>query len=280
MGAAALFGFQHRPGISPIDFDALPYADVDVPAIYRNHQFSQEFQLVADKGPLQGVAGVYYLNAKAADVFDVRLYTTSPAALPGLTATTRGDVGTKTWAVFGDFTYDFSPQWSASLGGRYTNDKRHAKVFRANLLFGGAPELGGAFGFGVGTQLGAATSNFDGKRTDTAFTPRASISFKPDKNNNIYISYSKGFKGGGFDPRGLSTQAPSQSPQDVFNFMTFKPEKVDSYEAGWKAALFNHRLQIATAIFDAEYKDVQVPGSMGCVVRGVQTFCGQPVQGS
>src|SRR3954452_7209977 len=190
---------------TPIDFDALPAVDVDVPAIYRNHQFSQEFQIVADKGPLQGVAGAYYLNASAADVFDVQLYTagalTPPpfGPLPGLTAVTRGDVKTKTWAIFGDFTYDFTPQLSASLGGRYTNDKRHAQVFRANYLFGGSAELGGSPPFGVGTQLGNPTSNFDGKRKDTAFTPRASISFKPNANHNLYISYARGFKGGGFD---------------------------------------------------------------------------------
>ena len=265
---------------TPIDFDALPYADVDVPAIYRNHQFSQEFQLVADKGPLQGIAGFYYLNAKASDVFDVRLYTTSPAVLPGLTATTRGDVWTKTWAAFADLTYDFSPQWSASIGGRYTNDKRHAKVFRANLLLGGAPELGGSFGFGTGTQLGAATSNFDGRRTDKAFTPRASINFKPNKNNNIYLSYSRGFKGGGFDPRGLTTAAPDlngngvKDPSEIYDFMAFDPEKVDSYELGWKASLFNRSLQFAAAVFDAEYKDVQVPGSAGGIINGVPTFIG------
>ena len=266
---------------TPIDFDALPYADVDVPAIYRNRQFSQEFQLVADKGPLQGVAGFYYLNAKAFDVFDVRLYTTSPAALPGLTATTRGDVRTKTWAAFADLTYDFSPQWSASVGGRFTNDKRHAQVFRANLLGGGAPELGGSNGFGIGTQLGNPTSSFDGKRKDTAFTPRASISFKPDKNNNIYVSYSKGFKGGGFDPRGLTTgcvpttgQARPCTADEIYDFMAFDPEKVDSYEAGWKASLFDRRLQFAAAVFDAEYKDVQVPGSSGAVINGIPTFVG------
>ena len=274
---------------TPIDFDALPYADVDVPAIYHNRQFSQEFQGVVDKGPLQGVLGAYYLNAKAADVFDVRLYTTCPTvplpgcviALPGLTATTRGDVWTKTWAIFGDFTYDFSPQWSVSLGGRYTNDKRHAKVVRANLVFGGAPELGGSSGFGVGTQLGALTSNFDGRRKDTAFTPRASINFKPNKNNNIYLSYSKGFKGGGFDPRGLTTATPRSNPatpptaQQIYDFMAFDPEKVDSYELGWKASLFDRRLQFAAAVFDAEYKDVQVPGSAGGVTAGgVPTFVG------
>ncbi len=57
------------------------------------------------------------------------------------------------------------------------------------------------------------TSNFDGKRKDTAFTPRASISFKPNDNHNIYLSYSQGFKGGGFDPRGLTTATPRSQPR-------------------------------------------------------------------
>jgi iron complex outermembrane receptor protein len=265
--------YRKDKSTTPIDFDALPAVDLDVPAIYKNRQFSQEFQLVADRGPLQGVAGVYYLKANAQNVFDVRLYTTLPAVLPGLTAATAGDVDTKTWAVFGDFTYDITPKWSVSLGGRYTNDKRHAKVLRQTYILGGQPALGGSNGFGTGIVI-ATTSDFDGRRTDTAFTPRASISFKPTPDHNFYISYARGFKGGGFDPRGQTSQAPSQSPQDVFDFMAFDPEKVDSYELGWKASVLNHRLQFATAIFDAEYKDVQVPGSAGCNVGGVQTFCG------
>lgn len=260
---------------TPIDFDATPAVDVDVPAIYRNHQFSQEFQLVADQGPLQGVAGFYYLNARAYDIFDVRLYTSYGGLLPGLTAATLGDVKTKTWAGFADLTYNFSPQWSVSVGGRYTNDKRDAHVFRRNLIYGGSPELGGSGLYDeTGTQYGAPTSDFTGSRKDTAFTPRASITFKPTPDHTLYVSYSKGFKGGGFDPRGLTTQAPSQSPQDIYDFMAFDPEKVDSYEAGWKASLLDRKLQFALAVFDAEYKDVQVPGSAGCVVGGVATFCG------
>ncbi len=267
---------------TPIDFDATPAVDVDVPAIYKNHQFSQEFQLVADKGPLQGLAGLYYLNASAYDVFDVRLYTTLPTVLPGLTAATVGNVKTKTWAAFTDLTYNFSPQWAVSLGARYTNDHRDAHVFRRNLIFGGSPELGGSGVFDqTGTQLGPPTSDFDGTRDDKAVTPRASINFKPNPNNNFYISYSKGFKGGGFDPRGLTSacvpptgESRPCTSSEIYDFMAFDPEKVDSYEIGWKAALFNHRLQFATAIFDAEYKDVQVPGSAGAVVNGIPTFVG------
>jgi iron complex outermembrane receptor protein len=263
---------------TPIDFDALPDVDVDVPAIYKNKQFSQEVQAVVDHGPLAGIVGAYYLNANAFNVFDVRLYTSNPAVLPGLTAATRGDVDTKTWAIFGDFTYDLTEQLSLSLGARYTSDKRHAEILRQNLINGGSPELGGSGAFDqTGTPI-QTTSDFEGRRKDTAFTPRASISFQPTANHNLYASYSRGFKGGGFDPRGQSTQAPTQSPDDIFEFMAFDPETADSYELGWKASVLDRRLQFATAVFKADYKDVQVPGSAGCllVVGGVptQSFCG------
>ncbi len=274
----SITAYRKDNSATPIDFDALPAADVDVPAIYRNKQFSQEVQLQVAKGPLQGLLGAYYLNAKAFTAFDVRLYN-SGAALPGLTALTQGDVGTKTWAVFGDFTYNLSPQLAVSLGGRYTNDRRHSTILRQNLLRGGSPLFGGSFGFGNGTVL-ATTSSFDGRRKDTAFTPRASISFKPDTNNSFYASYAQGFKGGGFDPRGVSTSAPDtdrngvRSYDEIYNFLTFRPEKVTTEEIGYKASLFDRRVYTALAIFNSDYKDVQIPGSAGAIVGGVQTFIG------
>ena len=267
---------------TPIDFDALPSVDVDVPAIYRNKQFSQEVQLLVERGPLNGLIGGYYLDADAQTTFDVRLYTTA-ATLPGLTALTQGDVGTKAWAIFGDFSYDITDQIAVSLGGRYTVDRRDSKVLRQTLLFGGSPTFGGASPFGDGTVI-ATTSDFEGKRKDTAFTPRASISFEPNDNHNFYLSYSRGFKGGGFDPRGQSTNAPGDTPttpptaEQIYDFMAFDPETVDSYELGWKGNAFDRRLNWAIAVFQADYKDVQVPGSAGCtvVIGGVptQSFCG------
>ena len=288
--ARSITSWRRDQSKTPIDFDVTANVDVDVPAIYRNRQFSQEFQLLVERGRLQGVAGAYYLNADAFNVFDVRLYEAGAAVppgppafgpYPGLTATTRGKVDTKTWAIFGDFTFDFTEQLSASAGLRYTSDWRRARVFRANLLFGGAPELGGSNGFGTGVQFGAVTSNFNGHRRDNALTPRVSVSFKPAPNHNIYASYSRGFKGGGFDPRGLTTSTPRTNPavpptqEQIYEFMDFDPETVDSFELGWKASVFDRRLQFAAAAFQADYKDVQVPGSVGGVTAaGVPTFVG------
>ena len=258
--------------LTPIDFDALPAADVDVPGGYFNEQVSQEVQLIVDAGPFSGMVGAYYLDATADTLFDVRLFTT----LNGLTAFTKAAVDTETYAIFGDFTYDFSDQLSLSVGGRYTWDKRTANILRQNYLGGGSPFFGGA-----GVPFGAASTNFTGQRDFKKFTPRVSLSFKPTPDHNIYASFSQGFKGGGFDPRGVGANAPDLNGNgirgenaEVAAFLSFRPESVDSYEVGYKGNLFDGGLTFALAGFYADYKDVQIPGSVACIVGGLPSFCG------
>ena len=261
---------------TPIDFDALPAVDVDVPGRYHNKQLSQEVQLLVNAGRLNGLIGGYYLDATASTPFDVRLFTT----VPGLTAFTDATMKTETWAVFGDFTYDFTDQFSISAGGRSTWDERKAEILRQNYLGGGSPEFGGA-----GIPFGAPSTNFSGSEKFKKFTPRVSASFKPTEDHHIYASYSKGFKGGGFDPRGVGSNAPDldgvagpPSDEEVAAFLSFDPETVDSYELGYKGSLMDNRLNVAIAAFHANYSDVQIPGSVACtiLVAGVPTpsFCG------
>ncbi|HEX8261255.1 MAG TPA: TonB-dependent receptor [Allosphingosinicella sp.] len=281
--------YREDRSATPIDFDALPTQDVDVPAIYSNHQFSNELQLLYEGEKLSGVAGFYYLNAEARNIFDVILATTGALiGVPGFTASTFGEVHTKTWAAFADFSYRFTDQFQLSLGGRYTSDNRRSRVIRANLRGGPSPELGGGPINGIfnavtnpgGRQFGALTSDFSGEKTFKEFTPRASVSFQPNDDHTFYASWSKGFKGGGFDPRGLSTAAPDlngngvREADEIFDYFLFDPEKVTSYEIGYKASLFDRRLRLALAGFYADYKDVQVPGSVGAVINGVPTFVG------
>ena len=258
--------------LTPIDFDALPAADVDVPGGYFNEQVSQEVQLLVDAGPFSGMVGAYYLDATADTLFDVRLFTT----LSGLTAFTNAAVDTETYAIFGDFTYDLSEQLSLSVGGRYTWDKRTANILRQNYLGGGSPFFGGA-----GVAFGAASTNFSGQRDFKKFTPRVSLSFKPTPDDNIYASFSQGFKGGGFDPRGVGANAPDLNGNgirgendEVAAFLSFRPESVDSYEVGYKGNAFDGGLTYALAGFYADYTDVQIPGSVACIVSGLPSFCG------
>ena len=272
MTVKSITGYRKDHSTTPIDFDSLPQADLDVPAIYRNKQFSQELQFLYEGDRLSGVLGAYYLDASAFTAFDVALFTTGaiPSVnLPGLNAQTLGDVDTKTWSIFGDFTYDLTDQLSLSLGGRYTWDKRTSRILRTTFV-GGYSDL---FPPTDAVPI-AVTSDFNGSATFKEFTPRASLSFKPNANHTFYATYSKGFKGGGFDPRGQTSQAPDLDGDgdidyaDQYEFLSFAPETVDSYEIGWKASLLDDSLFISLAAFKGDYTDVQIPGSVGVDSNG------------
>src|SRR3546814_20297154 len=84
---------------------------------------------------------------------------------------------------------------------------REAFILRQNYLGGGSPVFGGA-----GVPFGTPSTNFEGSRNFNKFTPRASLSFKPTPDHTLYASYSKGFKGGGFAPRGVGFNAPAAVP--------------------------------------------------------------------
>ncbi|MEM9211862.1 MAG: TonB-dependent receptor, partial [Pseudomonadota bacterium] len=266
-----------------IDFDGLPAVDVDVPAIYENDQFTQEVQLTYEGDAISGVAGVFYIDADALTNFDVLLGTVA-ATLPGFNANTFGDVGTESWAIFAETSFDLEKLiglrgFELSVGGRYTEDERTSRVLRQSFLSGRTPELGGDPDAQI--PFGAPTSDFNGSETFTNFDPRVSLAYSPNASHNFYVSYSQGFKGGGFDPRGQTTAAPDVngdgivSEDEVFEFMKFEEETVDSYEIGWKSTLLEGRLRNNLAAFFADYQDIQIPGSFGGEdANGNQTFVG------
>ncbi|WP_404335582.1 TonB-dependent receptor [Sphingomonas sp. MMS12-HWE2-04] len=262
--------YREDTSYTPIDFDSTPSVDVDVPAYYKNNQTSQEFQLLYSSEKLNGILGYYYLGAKATTGFGVLLSTTAP----GFNAYTAGDVRTETSSIYGDFTYDITPMLSLTLGGRYTWDQRQSYVFKASY-FGLTPDFGG-----TPIAVGAPSTNFRGTANFKRFTPRATVSFKPSDSHMVYASYSEGFKGGGFDPRGSGASAPisnasaGRTYQDIYNYLSFDPETVKSYEIGWKGAAFDRRLTWALDGFYSDYSNVQIPGSVGCLIGGVQSFCG------
>ncbi len=259
-----ILAYREDESTSPIDFDSLPSGDLDVPAIYENDQLSNELQLLYSGDRLNGIVGVYYLDANASTVFDVLLENTGALiSLPGLNAQTFGDVNTETYSIYGDFTYDVTNQLSVALGGRFTHDERTSQVLRRTYV-GGFSE----FFNGDGVVI-ATTSDFNGSNDWDDFSPRVSVSYKPVDEHNLYFTYSQGFKGGGFDPRGQTSAAPDQDQDgivtdaEIFDFMAFDPEEVDSFEVGLKSSWGDGLVSTNLAVFTMDYSDVQVPGSIG-----------------
>jgi len=261
----SILAYREDETWSPIDFDSLAVDDLDVPVVYTNEQFSEELQLLYSSERLNGVAGVYFLDANAFNEFDVVLNPLGVLlGLPGgLNANTLGDVDTDTWSVFADFTYDISDTVSLSLGGRYTSDERSSRVLRRSFTGGFSPTFGGS------AVVFATTSDFNGSEEWTDFSPRVSVSWQPTDEQHLYFSYSEGFKGGSFDPRAQTSLAPdlnndgTVTAEEIFQFMMFEPETVKSFEVGLKSSMLDNRLMTSLAVFFADYTDVQIPGSIG-----------------
>ncbi|WP_241521075.1 TonB-dependent receptor [Kineobactrum sediminis] len=231
---------------SVIDFDGLAVMDFDAPVIYDNEQLSQEFQLLYNADRWNAVAGFYYLDATASNDFDVVLGQIGP-----VTAYTGGTVDTEAWSVFADLTYSLTDQLSLSVGGRYTEDKRTADIFRANYLGFGSPFLGNDSAIFLG-----ATSDYEASNTYTDFSPRINLSYAINDTATAYAGYSQGWKAGSFDPRGANFITPEVE-------RGFEPETLDSWEVGLKMTWLDGRAVTNIAAFYSDYEDMQIPGSVG-----------------
>jgi iron complex outermembrane receptor protein len=241
---------------APIDFDSLETPLFEAPTIYSDNQKSQEFQLTYTGSRLQGVAGVYYMKANAFNKFDV-LYN----AAGGLSLLTYDDIDTKTWAAYADASYSLSDTFNIDVGGRWTNDQRSARIFKATYLgLKGSPPLGNS----AAIQFGPANTDMTKDqldRTDKKFTPKLGIGWKVAPEHNVYATWAKGFKGGMFDPR-MDLGGNPNSTTSLAKRRGVDPEEVSSIELGLKSSMNGGRLQTNAAIFYTDYKNVQIPGSI------------------
>ena len=237
---------SRRENYSPvnIDFDNTPLRIFDVPAIYEDEWFTQEFQVNYRADNFNVVSGIYYFDSESCGVFDAILERFGQSlGLPGLTREVSGCSNGKSTAVYADGTYRFSDQWSVSGGLRYTRDKKEALV-RNGLIFSTVyPESGWVPGYvrapGTGTPV-----VLDDSASWSKVTPRISVEFQASDNTMYYASYSEGFKSGTFNPRAERAE-PAANPEDV-----------QSYEIGIKSDL-TPTFRLNAAAFMLDHKNRQ-----------------------
>src|SRR5437588_1530143 len=82
-------------------------------------------------------------------------------------------------------------------------------------------------------------------------TPSASISYRWVEQAMTYVSYSEGFKGGGWNSHFNSVLTPAQQAA----LQEFKPEKAKTVEVGFKLDLARRTLRLNGALCDSRYED-------------------------
>jgi iron complex outermembrane receptor protein len=226
-----------------IDFDTLPNTLADVKAFYSDDQMSQEFQLNYDNGgAVRGVTGLYWFTGSAGGQVLNNFF--------GLSfGDTQGTVDTDSVALYGEFTWDFAPQWALTLGGRYTDEKKSVDVY--NIGYTDATFT---------RPSGVVAADFEDSISFENFSPKISLDYKLSDQVLLYGLASRGFKSGGFNIRAQAVAVPRSR-------LPFDDETVTTFEIGAKNAFLDERLFINLAYFNSDYKDIQlsvfteVPGS-------------------
>lgn len=88
-------------------------------------------------------------------------------------------------------------------------------------------------------------------KTFNAVTPRAVITWFPDRNTTIYASYSQGFRSGFSQTPIALLSAPTLS--------AVNPDRLYNYELGMKGSLLSRKLHYEMAVFYIDWKKIQLP---------------------
>jgi iron complex outermembrane receptor protein len=253
--------YREGDGRQFIDFEELNANLFQVPAQYSDRQASGEAQLTYTSDRVKGVAGIYYFDGMARGAFDLSLGASS------FTSLTKGQVDTQSIAVYADTTWTLTDRLNLNVGARWNEDDKDARVFVAQYL--GRLEADQTLfdqnnlppGF---VMLGLPQTNYSNSRTFSNVSPRLGFDYRVTDDLLTYVSYSEGFKSGGFDMRGNQTANPDTTKG-------YDSETADNFEIGMKSNWLADTLQLNFTVFYTPYHDVQLPSQQFRDLNGIPT---------
>jgi iron complex outermembrane recepter protein len=223
-----------------------------------SEQFSQELQAAVDTERLDGVVGAYYFDEESFDRLLV------PLGNPGTSYDTqRVAMDSEARAAFTEWTFKFTDAFSATAGIRYTKETKGLQATMFNVAPATAAEPAAPtalcpFAGPPPTQTGClflTTNRFE--RDFSATTKSASVQYRFNESVMTYVSWSEGFKSGGFNQR-YNAAPPGNAP------ISFGAETAESFEIGFKLDPLD-TLRINIAAFTTDYDDIQMTYRLGVV---------------
>lgn len=220
----------------------------------RSTGFSQEMRFNTDFDfPLNAVFGAYYGRTKQNTQSFAYIANLGLDPVNGSYYTYHRYIqqNATTYSAFGQLRWDIFDALQFDAGVRYTREKR-------SDYSGNSYVHPGQAGFRPAGDF------FDRRKTFTNWSPEATLTWRPGQDQTLYAAYKTGYKSGGFSaPATLTASFTDESTR-------FDPEDVKGFEVGYKARLFNRRLDVELAAYRYNYSNQQVsvfiPDVLGFIV--------------
>ena len=190
-------------------------------------QFSSELRVASDfGGKFDFVGGLYYVESEY--FITASVYVFGNRRVPGAMPSPDGDAGQKlnAYALYGEGYYQVTDDLRLTVGGRWTREEKDFFIFQrvSGDASGLLPPTAWGCGLNASRQAQAdavATAwvaaaptpeiaaarqaglacNSDGKESWNKFTPRVSLDYAFSDDVMAYVSWSRGFRSGGFNGR-------------------------------------------------------------------------------
>ncbi len=138
------------------------------------------------------------------------------------------EFSTRSYAVFGEFSYDVTDKLNVSVGARYSDDEIEGSRTEGPLQVGLLPR----------TSLPTQTVSFDD------FSPRFAATYDLTSDHTVYAVASRGYRTGGFNT----------TPGDP----AYDEESLWNYEGGIKGVFDEGRINYAVSAFFMDWENTQV----------------------
>ncbi len=211
-------------------------------------QFTQELRLSSDNdGRFNWQLGAFYFDSK----LQVETENFASAGFVDF-ANNIVTYENKTWAVFGQGSYDLTDRLTATAGVRYTDDDKDFTVNQQAQLW---------------ADLGVPRPD-DISVSDGQASWELSLNYAATDSSSLYGRVANGFRAQTIQGRDVAFSEPPS---------VAKPETITSLEAGYKADLLSDRLRLNVGVFAYEVDDMQlsVVGGMSNINQVINAKTGE-----
>jgi iron complex outermembrane receptor protein len=264
----SISAFRHNEFETSADDDYTPLDLVTVNFNEDSDQYSQELRLASPvEEKYDWVGGLYYFyndlsSDRTIDIGEALIAGREPSLAPYAQAV-AGYAGvpakltTETWAAYVHGNYRFTPEIELTAGIRYTSESKDLDEW-SQTNYQNDPAVAAALEAATGvpfTQFpGVLFGAIDYDKLsrsldDDDWSPTVGLNYFLEEDIMLYAKYSRGFKSGGWNVDYMTAG---------LDYLSYKPESVDSYEFGLKSTLLDDSLRLNATYYYSEYDDFQV----------------------
>lgn len=236
-----------------------------------NTTYTAEARLEFDFGELSGLIGGYYFNFDRESDITATFFISSllPFFVDPEDSLVVGDQlsqdEVENYAFFTSWRFEPNDRWAFDFGLRYDREEFAVNNQPGDATIAPADCEGVVPGFFVGSPAPVVTipctfglqffvPEFEPLQSDSfdVFLPNGAVTYSVNSDFSVFAGIRRGYRAGG------TFLAGSEANPGLFEVVTFRPEFLLSYEAGWRSKWLDDKLTVNGTAFFSDYTDQQI----------------------